>query len=578
MISSLENDKVIEKCTVEKGDYLHNVFLVQKNTEEVKYRCILNMKHLNKDHVKLTHFKMDTLNSCLQLMTQDCFMASIDISNAYHHIPIHPDHTKYLKFEIGEQTYRYLTLPQGFRDSPRLFTKALKPLLQHLREKGNISSIYIDDIYIQGSNFQECESNVLYTTQKLKELGFLISDKSIFTPTQALCHLGFILNSITMTVSLSDKKREKVKTLCFDILKLTVLSIRKMAKLIGTLVACFPAVQYGPLFYRELERAKIQALKKNKYNYDCSMRIGIKCIAEIHWWVEEGLFSGNAISMGNPDKVLTTDSSKLGWGAFIENKSTQGLWSKHESELHINVLELKAVCLGLKSLCKDMTNVHIQIQMDNTTGVAYINNMGGTKSYKCNEITREMILWCKNRHIWLSACFLAGRENTKADALSREFNINLEWSLNVEDFLSLCKLFGKPDIDLFASRLNHKLPVYYSLNPDPKALAIDAFAHRWDKFVYIYAPFNLITRVLQKLSQDGTPKALVIVPKWTGSPWYPILMRMLLEKPVELKNHRKLLQQVSDSNMVHPLYPKLIMWACLVSGQNTRKKDILNQL
>ena len=256
MISQLEKDKVIEKCTNEEGDFTHNVFLVKKNTEELKYRCILNMKPLNKEHVELTHFKMDTLNSCLLLMTKDCCMASIDISNAYHHIPIHPDHAKYLKFAMGEHTYRYLTLPQGYRDSPRIFTKTLKPLLQHIREKGVISSIYIDDLYIQGKDIHECKQNVMYTTHKLKELGFMISDKSVFTPTQTLCHLGFILNSITMTVKLSDKKREKVINMCLETLKLTVLSIRKMAQIIGTLVACFPAIQYGPLFYRDLEREK----------------------------------------------------------------------------------------------------------------------------------------------------------------------------------------------------------------------------------------------------------------------------------------------------------------------------------
>ena len=331
------------------------------------------------------------------------------------------------------------------------------------------------------------------------------------------------------------------------------------------------------LFSTDLEREKIKALKINHFNYDKTMSLSEKCIIEIQWWIEEGLFSEKVISMGNPDKVLTTDSSKLGWGAFIEDNNTQGLWSKQEKKLYINVLELKAVCLGLKSLCKDMNNVHIQIQMDNTTGVAYINNMGGTKSYKCNEITREMILWCKNRNIWLTACFLAGRDNIKADALSREFNINLEWSLNEEDFLSLCKLLGKPTIDLFASRINHKLSSYYSLYPDPKALAIDAFAHKWDEFVYIYAPFNLITRVLRKLIQDNTPKALVVVPKWTGSPWYPLILKMLLKNPVELKNHRRLLQQPSDENMIHPLYPKMIMWGCLVSGQSIGVKECQNQ-
>ena len=63
-------------------------------------------------------------------------------------------------------------------------------------------------------------------------------------------------------------------------------------------------------------------------------------------------------------------------------------------------------------------------------------------------------LWCKERDIWLSACFIAGKDNVKADALSREFNSNLEWSLNDHIFAYLCTVYGQPDIVLFASRLN----------------------------------------------------------------------------------------------------------------------------
>ena len=568
MIIKLEKEKVIEKCKVNKGEFINNVFLVQKNTDSniKKYRCILNMKQLNKEHVELIHFKMDTLQTCLNLMQPMCFMASIDISNAYHHIPIHPDHSKLLKFEIGSSTVRYLTIPQGYRDSPRIFTKCLKPVLKHLREKGLISSIYIDDLYIQGKDLEECRENVEYTKLLLEKLGFLISEKSIFTPTQSLKHLGFILNSCKMEVSLSDKKREKIVELCKQMLQKKSITIREAAKLIGTLVAVFPAVEYGPLYYREMEKTKIIALKQF-HSYEAKIKFNEKCILEIQWWLKEGLKSKKPISHGNPTKVITTDSSKTGWGAFMDEDSTQGLWTEEEQKLHINVLELKAVLLGIQSLCKRCSNEHLQVQMDNTTGITYINNMGGTKSALCNSITKEIILWCKERDIWVTACFIAGKDNVKADALSREFNLNLEWSLNDDIFDYLCTVYGQPDIDLFASRLNKKLSRYYSLFPDPYAIGINAFAHKWDEFLYIYSPFNLINRILRKIKEDQTPKVLIIVPKWTVSPWYPVLMKMCMEKPIEL-NHRKLLYQTSNREMTHPLFPKMKLIACILSGRN----------
>ena len=46
-----------------------------------------------------------------------------------------------------------------------------------------------------------------------------------------------------------------------------------------------------------------------------------------------------------------------------------------ESLQKINVLELKAVQFGLKSLNNNQRNSHIRVAVDNITAVAHINNM-----------------------------------------------------------------------------------------------------------------------------------------------------------------------------------------------------------
>ena len=71
-----------------------------------------------------------------------------------------------------------------------------------------------------------------------------------------------------------------------------------------------------------------------------------------------------------------------------------GRWSHQESQLHINLLELKAILLALQAHCNHMQNHHIKILRDNTTAVSYIRNMGSTKSSSCNDIIREIIMWC----------------------------------------------------------------------------------------------------------------------------------------------------------------------------------------
>ena len=82
LIKEMESDKIVEKCVLEHGDYVSNVFLREKKDRDEegkkKYRMILNLKKLNR-HVKYVHFKMESLEDCLNLMEKDCYMGSIDI-------------------------------------------------------------------------------------------------------------------------------------------------------------------------------------------------------------------------------------------------------------------------------------------------------------------------------------------------------------------------------------------------------------------------------------------------------------------------------------------------------------------
>lgn len=96
----------------------------------------------------------------------------------------------------------------------------------------------------------------------------------------------------------------------------------------------------------------------------------------------------------------------------------------------INYLELQAILLALQSLYTLMQYCRIKLLCGDTTAVSYICNMGGTKSRLCNEMTREIIMWCMARHLTLSISHLPGKLNAEADRASRVFhNSNTEWSL-----------------------------------------------------------------------------------------------------------------------------------------------------
>lgn len=89
-------------------------------------------------HVTYHHFKMESLTSAVNLMTQNCYMASIDLNDAYYSVPIHEDFQKYLCFQWQGNIYAYTCLPNGIASAPRLFTKICKLINATLRNEGHV--------------------------------------------------------------------------------------------------------------------------------------------------------------------------------------------------------------------------------------------------------------------------------------------------------------------------------------------------------------------------------------------------------------------------------------------------------
>ena len=138
--------------------------------------------------------------------------------------------------------------------------------------------------------------------------------------------------------------------------------------------------------------------------------------------VEQGVVSGHV--NGSPihppatEMVITSDASKTGWGATFGNLSTNGRWSKQESDLHINVLELKATFLAIQAFLKNQSNLAVILRLDNTTAVTYVNNQRGTRSPSLTLLTLELWNWCLQRNILITAEHLPGVSNVLADRVA----------------------------------------------------------------------------------------------------------------------------------------------------------------
>ena len=131
-------------------------------------------------------------------------------------------------------------------------------------------------------------------------------------PTTHIHYLGNIIVSEKKIVCLPENRQEAIIHSCRSLNIKSEASIREVTQVIGQMVACFSAVEYGKLHYRQLERT--HALKVNHGNYDAMMQITMFMKTELSWWIDNLTSQVRHILSEPATIIIHTDASLCGWG------------------------------------------------------------------------------------------------------------------------------------------------------------------------------------------------------------------------------------------------------------------------
>ena len=126
-----------------------------------------------------------------QLLPAHSWTCSIDLQDAYWHVPVAPHFRQFLGFRIGQTKYRFRVVPFGLSITPRVFTKLVNIILTSLRRQGINVVAYLDDWLVWGDSPEQCLLAVYHTHKELERRGFLLNlQKSRLTPQQEFDWLG----------------------------------------------------------------------------------------------------------------------------------------------------------------------------------------------------------------------------------------------------------------------------------------------------------------------------------------------------------------------------------------------------
>ena len=547
--SSLQKEvlDMINKGAIEEISYIdpgfyNRLFLVQKASGA--WRPVLDVSRLNKFVIK-TKFSMETIQSVLDSIQQDDWMISIDMKDAYFHVPIHPESRPYLRFCFDNKIFQFRALCFGLSTAPQVFTRVLAPLSKIVHLAGFRMILYLDDWLVIGKTKEELLKAKKFILNLVQELGIVLNlEKSVLEPSQVTSYLGVQINSSTLWASPTEKRVNNALSLISEFVSCGAKPAKSWQSLLGHMSSLEKLVPGARIRMRSLQFHLNR--EWDRVSQSALISIPPSLFPDLSWWNnKERLSRGISLRPKTPHLQLFSDASRKGWGAVIEDLHLSGKWSQEQQSEHINLLELRAVWIALQQAIDLVKGKVVSVFSDNKTALAYIAKQGGTKSWPLFNLVKDLFVWLESHNICLIPQFISGERNVVADSLSRKGQvIPTEWTLHHEVCQRIWRLWGQPSVDLFATSLNKRLQNYMSPHADPQAVAVDALLQDWSNAdLYAFPPFAILRKVINKFRNSPNSRMTLIAPWWPQREWFPDLIALVVEEPRQLPLRQDLLTQ-----------------------------------
>ena len=543
------------------------VFLRPKK-DSGKMRMIFNMSFFNHQYMERPpRFRLISLPVLRDKISVSDWLVSIDLEDAYLHVPVFRPHWKYLRFIFEGVHYQWRALPFGICTAPWLFTRITSPITSFLHQRGIEFDPYIDDCLMSDPSLPRLRRQRDFALHFLEYLGWKINvKKSHLEPTQTLTFIGGLFQTDQDRLTIPPDRWTKIQSAVERGLT-QALNLRNWQSILGLFTSAQDLTLRGRLMLRPLQLFLIPHIQAEDLRH--RFRLPRHLRSYLQWWsVEENVCQGIDLTPFNPDRQLFVDASLQGWGAHLDSETLSGLWSPSQRQMHINNLEMQAVILAIQHWAPIISYSNLLIASDNSTVVWTIRNQGSTTCHTLLDQAFHLFQILDEFNIRIRARHIPGCQNVLADALSRPDKPSpTEWMLHPEAFRLLCQQFHRPLIDLFATAHNHQLPVYVSPLPDPLAWEVDALSMSWEGLdAYAFPPPVLMARVVTKIDSTSNLTLLLVAPYWPARTWFPALKRLAQPNPTPLPEWHHLLRH-PHSRQLHPDPTKFALHVWVISKQ-----------
>ena len=317
--------------------------------------------------------------------------------------------------------YQFQALCFGLSTAPQVFTRVFVAVSAWAHSHWIRLLRYLDDWLVLSSSEKEAKQAVRSLLSLCHTLGIVINEKKLdLVPSQTVKYLGMTIDTRAGKVFSSLARVEKFLSVAERFCAMESPPAQLWQVILGHLSSLEGLVPQGRLRMRSLQWHPKTHCSPESDPPSLPVALPEEVRRDLSWWmVRDHLLMGIRFGTPAPDLHLYSDTSCSGWGAHLLDQHMSRVWSDQEKLLHINLLEMKALFLGLQAFREDVIGHHVTAMCDNSTVVAYVNKQGGMVSRALCLLTSRLLRWTESFDVHLDARYLPGESNVLADILSR---------------------------------------------------------------------------------------------------------------------------------------------------------------
>ena len=187
VVKQMMEQGIIRKST---SPWASPIVLVKKKNG--KTRCCIDYRRLNAV-TRQDAFPLPRVQDCIDTVRGSVYFSTFDLTSGYHQVPVKEEDIPKTAFITKYGLYEFTTMPMGLSTACATFQRLMELVLQGLNWQTCI--IYLDDIVVFGSSFQEHLQRVKDVLTKIRESGMKLKPEKCNLFQTSVTFLGHVVSA-----------------------------------------------------------------------------------------------------------------------------------------------------------------------------------------------------------------------------------------------------------------------------------------------------------------------------------------------------------------------------------------------